>query len=219
MSFTDDKIHKEKNQDLAGRKFNKWMAISYNGRAGTTKIQRWMCQCDCGTIRDVSRKALISNRSKSCGCEKKPHSTARFTKKNGYLKPSAEYYTWFGMKNRCLNSNTKSYKNYGARGIKICARWIDSFDNFLTDMGKKPSPKHSLERIDNNGNYEPSNCRWATIEDQNNNKANTKFITHNGITLSIGEWSKITGIKYMTLYMRIFRENWSVERALTNKVK
>lgn len=106
------------------------------------------------------------------------------------------------MKNRCMNSNDVFYSRYGGRGIRVCDRWLD-YSLFLEDMGRKPSNKHTLDRIDNNGDYEPSNCRWATAIEQANNKRNTRFITYKGRTKTIANWAREMGIGYLVLYDRL----------------
>ena len=126
----------------------------------------------------------------SCGCLQKEISTARVVKyntKHGRHR-TPEYNSWQGMKARCYTKTNPKYKDYGARGIKVCDRWLNSFENFLADMGEKPSPKHSIDRIDVNGDYCPENCRWATIEEQQNNMRKSLRITHNGRTQTITQW-------------------------------
>lgn len=133
-------------------------------------------------------------------------------KKHGLVN-SPEYKTWAMMLVRCRNKNNHAYPRYGGRGIKVCKRW-ESFENFYADVGAKPSPKHSLDRIDNNGNYEPSNCRWATMLEQGRNKRNNAMLTLNGVTKCISEWADITGIKRRTIHARI-SYGWPVEKVLT----
>lgn len=138
-----------------------------------TKYNRKMviCKCDCGNIITTRLSSVKSGNTKSCGCYKN-----EITKKIGLnnkkhgMSFSKEHNSWKSMKDRCLNTNHIFYKNYGGRGIKVCDRWINSFENFYQDMGKRPLGK-TLDRINVNGNYEPSNCRWATIEEQNKNKS------------------------------------------------
>jgi len=125
------------------------------------------------------------------------------------------YKTWIGLKARCYNKNDKDYKNYGGRGIKVCKRWKNSFENFYNDMGDKPKGM-SIDRIDNNGNYEPSNCRWATIEQQNNNKRNNHLLTYNGKTQTITQWSREIKVPVSTLQCRLLR-GWSKEKTLKYK--
>lgn len=148
----------------------------------------YLCLCECGNTIEVRGSALLSNNTKACGClnlEKRKNILLgyQFPMKgsrddNGKITP--EYRTYLLMKRRCYGKNDPKYKNYGGRGIVICERWLDSFENFFLDMGKKPSKEHSIERMDVNGNYEPSNCRWATNEEQACNKTNTVRIIIDG---------------------------------------
>lgn len=124
------------------------------------------------------------------------------------------YRTFKSMHLRCYSEKDHRYHYYGGRGITVCDRWLNSFENFYEDMGDPPTPKHSIDRIDNDGNYCPENCRWATIEEQANNKRNNHILTYNGITQTISQWSKYTGIDKKLIASRIYN-NWSVEQALT----
>lgn len=117
------------------------------------------------------------------------------------------------MKQRCLNPNATSYAEYGGRGVKICEQWMD-FEKFLEDMGPRPSKNHQIDRMDNGGDYEPKNCRWATRREQQNNRAVTKFVIIDGAKRPLADVAREYGIKRTTLYMRLFRCGWSLERAL-----
>jgi hypothetical protein len=121
------------------------------------------------------------------------------------LSRTALYAVWVTMKERCLNGARGDYKRYGGRGIRVCDRWLHSFEAFLADMGDRPSPRHSLDRKDPNGHYEPSNCRWATAVEQARNRRANQTITHGGETLTVAEWSERTGIKAPRLYWRLHR--------------
>ena len=125
----------------------------------------------------------------------------QYGKKHG-MHETTEYQAWESMKKRCLNMNDKSYLNYGGRGIKVSEEWL-LFVNFFKDMGLKPTPKHSLDRIDNNGNYEAGNCKWATIKEQSRNKRNNVFIEHSGLKLCVQAWAEKTGIHCNTLHYRL----------------
>lgn len=129
-------------------------------------------------------------------------------------KVTKEYGTWQSMLHRTRSKKAINWENYGARGIKVCDRWLD-FRNFIDDMGKAPSPKHSIDRIDVNGDYEPNNCRWATPKEQNNNKTNNKLLTYDGKTMNLTQWSERLGIDRMLVGNRL-RRGWSVEKALTS---
>ncbi len=127
---------------------------------------------------------------------------------------SGEWNAWAGMKQRCYNPKNHKYHMYGARWISVCSRWLNSFENFFADMGPKPSPQHSLDRYPNrNGNYEPSNCRWATKQEQANNLRSAKQLEFNGKIQSQAAWAREIGISAVTLRDRLAR--WSLERALT----
>lgn len=121
-----------------------------------------------------------------------------------------EYRAWISLRARCYIKSNSRYSSHGARGVVVCDRWRDSFENFLADMGKCPSTSHSLDRIDNDGNYEPENCRWATHEEQANNRRNSRLVTHDGMTLSLAQWSRLTGINHRTLGQRLKRHSFAV---------
>lgn len=124
-----------------------------------------------------------------------------------------EYRVWWGIKTRCYNHNHNHYKRYGGRGIKICPEWLD-FDNFYRDMGQRPTEKHQIDRIDNNGDYEPTNCRWVLRNEQSRNQGNCIYLNYNGELKHIADWAKTLGMKRMTLYMRI-RRGWSIANVLS----
>lgn len=125
--------------------------------------------------------------------------------KSTKIRHLPEYRNWHNMKNRCVNPNVPEYKYYGARGIKVCERWIHSFRNFYEDMGPRPSPKHSIDRINNDGDYSPENCRWATQTEQSRNTRCNHLLTINGISKTISEWAEMVGIKQNSLLYRIRR--------------
>ena len=157
-------------KNIIGQRFGRLLVTDYMPGAG--KISRTLvCKCDCGNTTIVNPGDLKDGKTKSCGClraEKMRESATTHS-----MVGTSEYTAWGNMKRRCYNEKGKRYKDYGGRGITICASWLDQeygFLNFFRDMGKKPSSKHSIDRIDNDGNYEPSNCRWSTMKDQNNNR-------------------------------------------------
>ena len=133
-------------------------------------------------------------------------------------KVTSEYGTWSDMKQRCSNPRHRKYHRYGGRGIVVCERW-QCFKNFFADMGRRPSIRHSLDRIDNNGNYEPGNCRWATTKQQARNTVSNQLVSFQGETLCLAEWAERKGIKPLTLRARIFEYGWTVERAMTTPVR
>jgi len=131
---------------------------------------------------------------------------------------SGEYNIWAHIVSRCENVNNHAYADYGGRGIRVCARWRCSFENFLADMGPRPSATHSIDRIDNDGHYEPGNCRWATALVQARNSRRNIFLTHNGVTRCVSEWAGVVGIGRRTLEERV-RRGWSVQRVLEEPVQ
>lgn len=195
-------------RDLIGHVFGRLTVI---GRDQTSCYMTWICQCVCGNIKSIRACHLVTGGAESCGCIRKELLVAKNTT-HGQSR-TAEYNTWLMMKNRCMNPNTIQYNDYGGRGIKICDRWINSFENFYADMGPKPSSEHSIDRFpDNNGNYEPSNCRWATKFEQAQNKRNNRWIQNEaGVTTPIAQAARNTGINEATLRFRLNRGMSDVE--------
>lgn len=157
--------------DISGHKFGRLTVIKFS-HVGKRRELIWLCRCDCGESRFVVISHLISGHSKSCGClsrEKARDRGKKLLTKHGMHK-TVEYQCWISMRARCINKKNCNFKNYGARGISVSKRWMESFEAFYADMGDKPSPKHSIDRINNDGNYEPSNCRWADKKTQSNNQ-------------------------------------------------
>lgn len=125
-----------------------------------------------------------------------------------------EYATWVTMKGRCSNPKNKDWPSYGNRGIRVCEPWRQSFRQFLDDMGRRPSNKYSLDRIDNDGDYSPENCKWATNREQSNNRRSNRHLKYNGAEKTIAEWSKFRGIEYATLHKRVTSRGWQIGQAL-----
>lgn len=203
--------------ELTGLRFGRLVVLAYSHRhtspSGGGKAM-WHCRCDCGNAVVASGSNLRGGNTTSCGCFRVEVTTANNTT-HGQSK-SGEYHSWFAMKQRCTNSKSAMYHLYGGRGISVCERWTDSFEDFLQDMGPKPTPNHSIERRENSGNYEPDNCHWATTKQQNNNQRSNVRITHGGKTLNIAQWSSLLGIPRPTLYNRV-RRGWSLDQVLTGR--
>lgn len=176
----------------------------------------WRCECDCGSVIVVVAAKLLSKTrpTRSCGCLQR-EMTAEKNRKNATHRDthSLEYHSWKGMKQRCTNENDLGYKDYGGRGITVCQRWLDSYEAFREDMGKSPSSDHSIERVEVNGNYEPSNCIWATMRVQNRNTRRTQRFVYNGSLMSLPDLCDMAGKAKPTVSGRLKR-GWSIEEAL-----
>lgn len=184
---------------LIGQRFGllKVVRVARKGR-----LRAWMCACDCGRESVVTTGALRSGNTKSCGCRKQ-QVLGESTTTHG-LAGTREYRIWRAMRTRCNNRKSKAYPRYGGRGIAVCARW-DTFANFLADMGPAP-PGTSLDRWpDNDGNYEPSNCRWATPKEQARNMRVNRMIEHEGETLCLAAWAERLGTTSDVLWKRLSR--------------
>lgn len=171
----------------------------------------WECICDCGARKVVPLTGLRRG-TRSCGC--KTSELIAASKRTHSDVGSPEYMSWANMRSRC--SDPKRYR-YGERGIKVCERWND-YEAFLADMGRRPGPGYSIDRIDNDGDYEPGNCRWSTMKDQCRNRRNTRRHTFGGESLTIAEWAARLGVNENTLTNRVHM-GWTVERILTTPIK
>jgi hypothetical protein len=176
---------------------------------------RWYCRCDCGNETLSGGQQLREGRITSCGCERDKVSAERvkdLNRSHGQSKTKI-YRQWLSMRQRCYLPSFTGFEHYGGRGIKVCAQW-ESFETWLADMGPQPTPRHTIERNDVNGNYEPGNCRWATMKEQQNNRTNNFRITARGQTLTAFQWADISGIKPQTIKARIINFGWDPERAI-----
>jgi hypothetical protein len=200
--------------DLTGERFGRLEAIRVVGidKRGE-KI--WECYCECGSFHNVLSSNLRTGHTKSCGCLDREKFSERTTKHGMY--GTRTYKIYQNLLQRCYNEKSTFYTNYGARGIKVCKRW-ESFDNFLADMGEVPDG-YQLDRINNDGDYEPGNVRWATPKDNARNRSSNVEITYNGKTQCIAAWEEELGFKYGTLWNRLNTYKWPVEKAMTEPVK
>jgi len=204
--------------DLTGQKFGELTVLE---RAGSTRYSgnaRWLCRCKCGSVIKVGSGELRSGHSKSCGCSR-PNRGCRGGHSDdplGYINHRI-YRIFSGMHKRCSNSNEQAYKNYGGRGISVCAEW-QAFKPFMEwSLANGYTEALTLDRIDNDGNYEPSNCRWATIKEQANNRRTNTHIEVDGATHTIAEWSEKTGICASTIRNRLDR-GWSGHDSVSRQV-
>lgn len=200
-----------------GRKFNRLRVVRKITpvRCRSDRVHfTWECVCRCGKTKEVRGNHLLKGLVQSCGCLQKETMArnGKGTRTHGKTG-SVEHRAWIAIKQRCCDQNSESWNNYGGRGIKICDRWM-SFDNFIKDMGMRPSPKHSINRKDNNGDYTPCNCEWAVAKVQQRNKRTNRLITYKGVTRCIAEWAEVTGLHKVTIKLRLDR-GWSTQRTLT----
>ncbi len=203
--------------DKTGAKIGKLTVLGFAG-CDKNRISYWFCKCECGNITKVIAHNLTKSTTNSCGCLIIERATTHgHSRKN---KHTPEYRTWRYMLTRTQNPNCINFSDYGGRGIKVCDRWLSSFENFFEDMGSKPEGA-SIDRINNDGNYEPSNCRWASRAEQSNNQRDrigSRLITYNGKTQTSAKWSKEVGLTPSLVLKRI-KLGWTPEMALTTPVR
>lgn len=207
--------------DLTGEQYGRWNVVRFS----FVKDQKayWLCRCECGTERNMATGAIRSGSSQSCGCwsnerksERRTHGASGYNGKGR----SPLYVTWCEIRRRCLSEKCHAYDRYGGRGIRICDRWKDGeggltgFECFVADMGQKPTPAHSIERKEVNGNYEPGNCIWATTEQQAQNKRDNRYVTVRGEQVLITHAARRVGISLATAYDRM-KNGWSEDKTFT----
>jgi hypothetical protein len=194
-----------KAENLTGLRFGRLVVIGFSSRNKTVYL--WLCKCDCGNIAPCNGCGLKRGDITSCGCQRWKHVTTHG------MSGTSIHRIWKDMNNRCANKNNKYFHKYGGRGITVCQEWRDSFEAFAEHIGPKPSPKHSLDRIDNNRGYEPGNVRWATRAVQNRNTRQNRWVTISGQTMCITDWCKAMKISVSGVYGRIYK-GWSEEEAI-----
>ncbi|HDY88064.1 MAG TPA: hypothetical protein ENH82_08135 [bacterium] len=196
--------------NLLNKTFGRFLVIRYQGKDKTSH-HYWVCRCICGVEKGIAETSLKRGRSKSCGCLRK-ETTSKNRKTHGKAATPI-YRVWQGIKRRCYCKKSLDYKYYGERNIYVCKQWKDSFETFYSDMGDIPFKGATIERKDNNGPYSPSNCKWATLKEQANNKRSNRMITINGKTKTLVQWRSIFNRNRHTFYDRI-KLGWSEEKAL-----
>lgn len=197
--------------NLIGQKFGRLVVLKRMDNDEWGHL-RWLCLCDCNKEKTIQGNHLKSGHTKSCGCLYREGNNT----KHGHRKTKT-YKSWSSMIQRCTNSQNKRYQDYGGRGIKVCKRWR-KFENFLKDMGEVPEG-YSIDRINNNKGYKKSNCRWTTSRINNRNKRNNLYFIYKNKTQLLIEWVEEVGIPYDTLWNRIFRLSWPIDKALTTPVQ
>lgn len=204
--------------NLTGQQFGRLVAVKISHRKG--HMTYWCCRCICGKDTVVSIGHLRNGHTQSCGClHKERLDAANLT--HGHTAKGArspEFGTWVNIVTRCHNPNNGSYKDYGGRGVFVCDEWRESFETFFADMGKKPTPDHSLGRKNNDGPYCKSNCRWETKRQQGQNTRRTHNITFNGETLCMAEWCRKTGLTAFCINYRI-NHGWPLEKVFSTPGK
>jgi hypothetical protein len=201
--------------DLTGKVFGRLTVIVKSSeKRGLNAL--WVCVCSCGKQTLVTTSNLNSGNSASCGCFRK-EKVSEACRTHG-MRDSSEYSIWTGMIQRCQNEKATSYSTYGGRGISVCDRWMISFENFYADMGPRPSPNHTLDRYpDMNGNYEPNNCRWATIEEQSSNRRDNVFYDYDGERLTVSQIARKVGLDPQVLNWRL-SNGWDMRKATTTPI-
>lgn len=203
-----------KSIDLKNMRFGKLTAISLDHKGNGTRTY-WVCKCDCGNERIVSNDHLRNGDVTDCGCTRKH--TSHWNKH--LMSDSRLYSIWDLMKQRCFNVNRKEYPNYGGRGITICVEWLESKNFIDWSLNNGYADNLTLDRIDNDGDYCPENCRWVDRKTQQNNRRNNRLITYNGITKTITEWANDNGLPYYVLKKRLDILGWSFEKAISEPIR
>jgi len=203
-------------KNLVGQRFGRLVVVEYARPGKRGAGATWLVRCDCGVERVVSAANLRRGCTQSCGCLNRDRTAEAIRKRctrhgQAKLKRTGTYSTWNSMKNRCDNPRAQDYYLYGARGISVCDRWRD-FKNFYADMGEKPAGL-TIERIDINGDYEPSNVRWATRAEQTRNTRSNRNLTVNNLTLCVTDWAIKVGVRRNLIYQRL-NAGWEIERAI-----
>ena len=200
-------------KDLTGETFNYYEVLGID-RKGSDGRYYYLCKCKCGKIKSIRSNALTTGNTTSCGCYRDEQ--VRASNSTHGDSGSAEFTIWVCMKQRCHNPTNHAYHRYGGRGITVCDRWRDSYEAFLEDMGRRPTFDAQIDRIDNEGNYEPSNCRWTDPKTNSRNRRDNVKYEYKGRNLTLAEWEECTGINRRTISARINR-GCSVEEALTTQ--
>lgn len=187
-----------------------------SAKSSGKQVQRsFECRCECGVVKEYRLYMLRNGNTRSCGCLARDVAGAGM--RTHGLSHTDEYGIWQGMLNRCNKSFDSAYSHYGVRGISVCERW-SSFESFYGDMGPRPSPKHSIDRVNNDGNYEPGNCRWATSKEQARNKRVNYLVEHDGETKCVADWAEQYGVSQFVLYSRLVKLGWTFDESVSRRV-
>lgn len=204
-------------KDITGCRYGLLLVVEFAGRNARSTSALWKCKCDCGNFKVADGAELRMGRVDHCGCLTPARRvSSQITHGESHSvggKATKEWRAWFNLRQRCNNPNAMQYSNYGGRGIKVCERWND-YNNFLKDMGRCPKTCSSIDRIDNDGDYTPSNCRWTSNKEQSINRRSTKLVTVNGITLCCRDWAKLNNLAPTTISERVKR-GWTLQSAVS----
>lgn len=198
--------------DITGQKFGRLAVLGFDKKDDFRQYM-WLCKCDCGNVVSVRGYSLRSGNTQSCGCLQKD-TNLELRQTHGMTKTRI-YNTWKGMRQRCSSPSTSCYRYYGGRGITVCDEWQNFEPFYQWAISNGYANNLTIDRIDVNGNYEPSNCRWITLKEQQKNTRRNHLITFNGETKTLNEWAEQLGISHTTLLDRLNYPNWSIEEALT----
>ena len=196
--------------DRTGQRFGRWAVIE---RTQQKKNVRWVCRCDCGTVRDIASSDLQSGGTNSCGCIRLEGAGETLQQIH-----RREFNSWSGIKQRCYYHRHIEFNRYGGRGIVMCAQWENSFAAFLADMGPRPSG-YSIERKDNDGPYNKNNCKWASRSEQMNNTSKNIFVEHNGQRMTLKQLATHLGVNYFRLHAYYRRRGFSLDEAIERALK
>ena len=203
-----------KPKDMLGQRFSRLVITAFEG--SRNGFAQWRCVCDCGTETVVLGSRLRCGKTTSCGCALRQRAKELCEAKRMLpvgATQTPEYRAWRAMRYRCRDNGNKQWKDYGGRGVCVSPKW-DSFAVFLCDVGVRPSPKHSLDRIDNDGNYEPGNVRWATITEQANNRRTNRITAILGEPMTVTDAARKLGLNPRKVLLRL-HQGWTEERALS----
>ena len=200
-------------ESIIGKRYGRLVVVSkMKAPIGQSQVLHWECRCDCGQTKLVRTNPLVRGFIQSCGCLHLERST-----KHG-MSRTAEYRVWQAIRQRCGNPHNAEYARYGGSGVTVCKEWENSFEAFRSDMGERPSPRHQIDRINNDLGYSPGNCRWATPRENTNNRRCTHHLTIDGVSRPLSIWAEMYGVSADTVHTRISR-GWPAERALTQVVR
>lgn len=201
--------------DLTNQHFDRLTVVTKHPENDKFGAVQWKCDCSCGGAVIVPTSQLTSHKTRSCGCLNREAVKAANTKHG--MSRSLEYSSWKSIRERCYDERHPQYADYGGRGITMCDEWKDDFMAFYNDMGPRPSKDHSIDRKDVNGNYCKENCRWATSTEQANNRRNSRFYLHDGVSRTLASWCRELNLKYSVVWERL-ELGWTFEKAITEPI-